>query len=358
MYDSSMLLLESCSKGGLAVRTARKILSVLLLLLIIPLLIAQITVHSLRSLLLDPTVPKQVMRQAGLYAEVEQSMVRGVLNRVRGQQESFPLPRERVARIINRVLPAQRLAQISEQLIDGLYTWAWSTDSQPVLLVDLSDVRRTLPNAVRAELEAEVAALPVCSAAQLRQLMLRPPTGMPPCKTSDEKVNAAFINQVVKDLNVEQMVPRQVDLAQELAGREGPRFWEEARQKLQPLRVVLNLVLLGWGVITILLLLLALLNLDRWYTPFGWAGAAGLLTGGPLVLAGLGGSNLLTPLVWSWVPGNPGSQAAGAAVALTIQAVSAAVRNLSFTVLLLGLAAIAVAVFGMVNEHPPESTAL
>ncbi|MFZ5824518.1 MAG: hypothetical protein ACOY94_09340 [Bacillota bacterium] len=339
-------------------RALRKTLSVLLLLIIIPLLIGQIAIVSVRSLLIDPTVPKQVMRQSGLYAEVEQAIMQDLLEEMESQKESLPLPPRRIERIINQVFPAERLAQVAEQLIDGIYAWVWSNDPQPVLVLDLSDIRRTLPIALRAEVEAEVASLPVCNAAQLRQLMLQPPTGMPPCKAADEKVNAAFIDKVLKDLDIGQIVPQQIDLARELAGERGPAYWEEAWLELQPLRTVFSLVLVGWGVITILLLLLALLNLDRWYTPFAWVGAAGALAGIPLVLVGLGGTNYFVPMVLSSVQADAASQSLGTAVALAIQTVSAALRNLSFTVLLFGLAATAVAVYGKTTEPEAQGPAL
>lgn len=339
-------------------RALRKTLSFVLLLLTVPLLFAQIAIHSVRSLVLDPAFPKQVMREAGVYTAVERSITDSLLQHVRSKQPDLPLSRERLSRIVSRVLLSLQLEQISERLIDELYAWAWGNDPQPVLLVDLTAVRRTLPVIVRAELEAEVEALPVCTLGQLPDLWLRPPTAMPPCKAADPKVNAAFIDQALRNMNLDQVVPREIELAQEMGGRENPSFWADTWEDLQLVRWALNLTLWGWLVLTLLLLLLALLNLDRWHTPFGWIGAAGILAGGPLVLAGLGATNLLTPVVVNSLGGGAGQGAAAGAVGQAVRAVSETVRNLSFTVLLLGLAAIAVMVYGKMNDQPPEDAAL
>lgn len=334
-------------------RVLRKSLSVILLLVIVPLLIAQIALQSIRTLLLDPAFPKQVMRESGLYAMVERSLVDRVVAEVRPEELGLPLTRQEIARVIQRVMPAHQMEQVGDQVMDGLYAWAWGSDPYPTLMVDLSDLRRSLDAAVRAELEARIEALPVCTREQAMQVALRSEAGMPPCKAPEKEQNRVFVDHVMQNLDLDRLLPRQIDLAAEIGAEGGPGFWEKVWDDLQLVRFVLNLIIWGWVLVTLLLLLLALLNLDSWHTPFGWVGAAGVLAGAPLALTGLGGAALLVPLAERAV----GSSDLATTVVMTgAQRWSETLGNVSLTVLLLGVAAVALAVYGRMNV-PPSSEA-
>ncbi|MFZ5814573.1 MAG: hypothetical protein ACOY93_04665 [Bacillota bacterium] len=333
-------------------RSLRKGLSVLLVLFIVPILMGQIALHSARSLLSDPAFPKQVIREAGVQAEVERWMLAALREQVRPEQFGVSLSRERLNRIIHRILPPAQLTAMGEQVVDGLVAWAWGEEPYPNLVLDLTEVRRGVIPAVRAELQAEVDSLPVCTREQLLQLAKSPPTGIPPCKTADKRLNDAFVEAMLRRLDLERLLPLQVDLAAAIADRQGPDFWTGAWQEIQAIRAGLDLILWGWAVVTLLLLVLLLLNLDRWYAPLGWLGAVGILAGGPLALAGAGGP-LVGRLVQPWLP-TEGQGVASAAVQIGLRAVTEAVQGLSFTVLLAGLAVVAVAVYGRMTDPPPE----
>ncbi len=332
----------------------RKTLSVLLVLILVPVLMGQITAHTARDMLLDAAFPQRIAREADLYVKLEAIITEGIVETALQQPSPLPVTRADIERFAREVLPAERIQRIAEDVMAGLHAWALGSDPVPELYVDLSEVREALPEAVRTIVTEKMAELPVCTQDQLAQLIGRTGSELPACRTDDPRLNQVIIDQVVAGLNVDQ-VPARVDLATVWQGDAGPAMWEENWYRLQEARLVLNAIPYGWAVVGFLLLLLALLNLDRWYTPFGWIGAVGLLGGGLVFVGAISLAGLALPAMAAAVVGAPEAEVILDVVRAAISALAVPLRNNSFLVILIGLAAVIIAVVGAITAPKPPS---
>lgn len=322
-------------------------LSVLLLLVLVPLLWVQLTAHTARSLLHNPAFPLEAVRQSGVGREMQRLLVDQIAVRFQGPQAPFPFTRDEVNTIVTRVLPAARLEAMTETAVEGLYRWFHGSEAKPKIELDLTEARAALPAVLTEVISAKIEALPVCTLAQAADLMRNYKGGMPPCKSPNAAFNRGVVDMAVKRANVETLLPAKVDVTGEIERREGLQFWTSLNEDLAWVRRFLNLVPVGWGVAGALLLLLALLNLDRWHRAFGWVGAALLLGGGlPLAIAWTEARAAL-PWISSGVSAtSPTDALALSVVKVALESLAVALRSVSQTVALAGAGGIALALAG------------
>lgn len=337
----------------------RKLLSVILVLILFPLVVGQITASAARSLLSDSVFTKEVMRESGIYTEMEAFLVDQLSEGF--QRSAIQFTRAEVYSIVTGALPASRLQAVSEAAIEGLHKWFWSGASRPDVVIDLTGARRALPSVIRPIIVAKVEALPVCTAAQAAQLALSYSGGMPPCKSPNATFNKMVIDRAVSDADLENLMPARVDLAAELEMSNGPDFWRELSADIRSARLGLDMIPFGWGLIAILLALVALLNLDRWYTPFGWVAAPLLAGGSVLLLVGLVGVNLAVPMLrGTVVTGDAEGAFAISVMRAAVETLFISMRTISMIVALTGLGCVIVAVAGRMISPPgpdPRTTA-
>lgn len=315
-------------------------------MILVPLLLAQMAAHTARSLVTDPESVKQVARESGVYAKVEQQLVANLTAGADRQGARLPLIQAEIRQLVRQVLPPTRVEAMGDRVADGMHAWLMGQRRRPDIVLDLSDVRREFPEAVRQMLYEKVAALPVCTPAQALQLLNSYGGGMPPCKSPDERINRSMVDRAVAEARVEEMIPTRYDLAAQFEALYGPWFWQEAEVSVAGARVVLGLIPWGWGVIAILLLLLALLNLDQWWTPFGWI-AAPLLIGGGLITLGALVAVAMVPRL------GPGDWSSAIAFSL-LHSAGIALRQTGMLVALAGLGCLVLAVAGRLISPPPD----
>lgn len=340
-------------RGVVRLKALRKVLSVLLVLIIMSAVSGQIAAHSARELLADPAASKEILRQSGIYVQMETFLVDQLSAGF--SQSDLQFTRAEVNAIVTGVLPAGRLQLMAEGAVEGLHTWFWSGAARPQIVIDLTESRQALPAVLRPIIRAKVEALPVCTTAQAAQVALTYKGGMPPCKSSSADFNRMVVDRAIPDTELQKMVPGRVDVTAELEAQNGPDFWPEMSASLANARYALNLVPYGWGVILVLLALLALLNLDRWYTPFGWMAAPLLLGGGLLLGVGLVGVNIALPFLQdAMVTGDAAGALVFSMIRAAVQTLFLSMRNISLIVSLAGLGSVIIAVAGKVMAPPAD----
>jgi hypothetical protein len=236
---------------------------------------------------------------------------------------------------------------VIEPVIDELYVWFWTGTERPQLILDLTEVRTAFPGVIRPILTAKIEALPVCSAKQAAQLAASYQGGMAPCKSPDPSFNRRVVETVATDAELQTLIPAKLDLGDRLDQGDGADFWAETREELGGIRSLLTLIPFGWGLIGLLLVLLAVLNLDRRYTPFGWLAAPLLFSGLFMVIGGLIGPALADSIVQGSVTTSdlpPG--AAFSAIQVVADKLFGTMRNLGFGTALIGLGCAITAVIG------------
>lgn len=331
----------------------RKFLSVLLVLLLCPIVLGQIAAASARTLLRDSAFTKQVVRESGIYVEMESLLVGQLTEGLEDGEIAFT-PAEMTS-IVTGVLPAERIERLAEPLLEGFHGWFWSGAPRPELVLDLTDLRTTFPGVMRPIILAKIEALPVCSASQAAQLEASFKGGMAPCKSPNPDFNRRVVERAVSDAQLAKLIPGRVDLAAELERKNGPAFWTELKEQFGEVRTGLDLIPFGWGVIILLLALLAVLNLDRWYTPFGWM-AAPLLVGGSIMLSvGALGMGFVQPIIQRAVVDDDAiSTRALAGIQVAMHGLFGLMRNLSIGTVLLGIGCIVLVVVG--HRRSPAGT--
>ncbi|HEY3367746.1 MAG TPA: hypothetical protein VGK74_22030 [Symbiobacteriaceae bacterium] len=252
---------------------------------------------------------------------------------------------------VDQVLPSAQVQAVVETVIDGLQRWFVSDAPRPEIVLDLAFMRSALPGAVHAAMAAKVASLPACTPAQ-SQALLQDTDGEPlSCKPPDSVLQALTDRMLPPDDLAR--LPDQAAIAAMAEGTGGPAGWEQANARRSQARFYLSLLPWGWGVIGVLLLLLALLNRDRRYTPFGWIAAALLLGGGVPLLAALTCARLLPYFVSSMTDGGPNTGLVQIVLGTLLQWIAATLRNISLLVTLAGLGSLIAAVSGVITNTPP-----
>lgn len=335
----------------------RAFLSTLLVLILIPVLWGQMAAHTVRTMIIDPVATKAIIRDSGVYLQMERLLVQEVSAGLRNPQNPIPFTEAEVSGLVGRVVPSSRLQALAEQAIDGLYQWFLTESLRPNLVLDLSPIRAELPAAVRAVIQAKVDALPVCTANQAAQLAVTYKGGMPPCKSPDARFNRAVIDAAMPTAEIEKLIPNRLDVAAELEERQGPAFWEDLNRSLALARQGLNLIPFGWGVVGGLMVLLLLLNLRTWYSPFGWLAAPLLVAGGLMLVAAWVGVGIVLPiLTGATVAGTAGADVAASVAKVTMGSLALSLRNLSLLISLVGIGCLILAVTGSLTGNRSGAT--
>lgn len=324
-------------------RPLRKIISVLLILVIIPVICGQIAAQTASALLLDPHVPETLAREAGLSRELERAVMLQVAGSLTGGATPFNLTRAEAEGLMHQIMPPARFELHTVLIVGGLQRWLAGETLRPEIILNLRAEREALPGALLRLAEVKVAALPVCTAQEGLRYAASPRTEMPPCRLSDPDANRKMIENVIASARVERFIPAELDLAEQV----GPAAWDEQIGGLQAAQSALALIPFGWFAIGFLLLLLGLFNLDRWYTPFAWIGAALIAGGGLMLIGALGALNLLLPLLVT------AASTTQFVVTALLESVGLALRNLSLTVMATGLGSLVIAVAGSLISSPP-----
>lgn len=336
-----------------ALKALRKMLSVLLMLILVPLIWTQITVQAASSFIGDPASVKRVLQQSGLHSDLEGVLVDQLSEVFDNPDMGISFTGDEVRSIVKEVMPATRIAGYTDHLIDEAYAWFENGTDRPNLDLDLTPVRAALPAALRRVVTEKIERLPVCTTAQALLLKATYQGGMPPCKSPNPEDNRRMVEQAMPDADVQKMVPSRIDLDQQIEASAGPGFWQDAGQKAALLRSSLKLVALGWVVLALVLLALVALNLDRWFTPFGWAGTSLLLGGGFMWAISYLGMQVV-PVIFG--PGSGYGRQVEVAAALLASVVLSLMRGLGLTVALVGLGGIIVAVAGrLLHREPPAN---
>jgi len=328
-----------------------------LVVLIVPLIWAQIAAHSARSLMMNPEFTKSAIRRSGVYGEMDHVLAGVVIDGIKYPQGAPPFTRDEVAGLITQVLPPARLQVMTETTIDGLHRWILQGEARPAIVLDLQEVRSALPVALKDLIKVKVEALPVCTVAQAIQVAKGYTGGLPPCKLSEPKLNQMIIDMALPTAEFQKAIPARIDVGAAVERAQGPHFWTEAGQGLYDVRRALDLIPWGWTVILLLLGVLALLNLDHWYTPLLWIGAT-LLVGGGLLLA-----SSLFALSWVFSRFIADAVRIGSTVdalvlsvmRLALDSIGVLVRNVSMLVSLVGLGTLIAGMAGAVTKRPPST---
>lgn len=335
----------------------RKIASVLLVLLLIPLIWVQIAAQTARELLFDSSFTKSVVRQSGLYLQLERRLIDELAANFTGPQVPVEFTTKEVRTLISRVLPASRLQVLAEASIDGLHEWFVSGKARPDIVMDLTDVQLALPPALRQILETKVAALPVCTVAQALELARTHNGGMPPCRSGDPNFDRMVIDRAIRSSEVDRLIPPRFDVALEMELRGGQDFWVKKSRWFGTARLGVLATQWGWYVIAALFVALAMLNRRRWHTPFAWVAAPLLIAGAIVLTVGWIGVDVLLPFVDTLTAPTQSSDAViYSLIKIGMESLAVAMRNLGMLISLGGLACLAISVAGRMSDHSSSAT--
>lgn len=332
----------------------RGILSVLLILILIPVLWAQMAAHTVRTFVLDPQATETLLQDSGAYQELEQVVVLQLSAGLSGPGSPIAFSDVEVKSLVSKVLPADQIQALAETAFEGVHSWLLSGDVRPQVVLDLSRVQTALPGAVQAVVEKKVEALPVCTVQQAAQLAQTYKGGMPPCKSPDPAFNRTVVEKAISMSDLERMIPARLDVAAALEAQE-PGFWQRYEEPLTRFRMGLSWIPYGWGLVGILLLLLTLLNLHAWHAPFGWLSAPLLIAGGTMLAVTWVGTGMLIPLLTGASVGDgPGGEGLARLAQMAAETLMLSLRNLGMLVALVGLGCLIVSVAGSVLSHRPQ----
>lgn len=304
----------------------------------------QIAASAGRTLVKDATLFKGIVQESGLYSQVQTGLVAQLAESFQGAE--VELTEAEVATLIDKILPATRMQRLTDGMVDGLHGWFWSDEERPTILLDLSEVRAAFPGALRPLIIAKIEALPACSAARGAQLAASYNGGMLPCKPSDAAFNQRVVESITAELALEEFLPERIDLTAQLEEANGSDFWAEMREGFEEARSLLDMVPFGWGVIGLLIGLLALLNLDRWYTPFGWVAATLLIGGGLALFGGMLGTGVAQSMIQEAISsGDEAMQVMGLAQ-LGMERLFSLMRQMGLTAAAIGLVCMGIAMIG------------
>lgn len=347
---------RSCGRRGSQLQSVRKVCSVLLILLLIPLIWAQIAAQTARELLFDPAFTKSVVHQSGLYLQLEQRLVDELAANFTGPQIPVEFTTDEIRTLVNRVLPASRLQVLAEASIDGLHAWFISGTVRPNMVVDLTDVQLALPPALRQLLESKVAALPVCTASQALELVRTYNGGMPPCRSGNASFDRMVIDRAMRSSEVERLIPPRFDLAVEMELRYGEDFWTQKSRWFGTARLGVLATKLGWYVIAALVVALAMLNREQWHTPFAWVATPLLIAGATTLTVGWIGAGVLLPFVDTLTaPTQPSGAVVYSLVKMAMESLTVAMKDLGLLISLSGLACLVIAMAGSRTSGGPAT---
>ena len=255
-------------------RWLRKLISTLLLIPLVVLLLGQLTVVTVRATVLQPAFAKERL-QASVYIGLQDLIATRIVADLKGAPVQFTA--EEARSLVRQVLPADRLRAAVEPLIDHLYTWLLGTGYRPILTVDLRAIRAEVPSAVRALVNARIAALPPCGPGQIPSI----DGGFPSCRPEGPLALAmqAAVDAALSDTNLLGAIPEQLDLTAQIEAEQGQAVWRQFDAQRLALRTVDRAGVLGWVPVLVLGMLLGLLNRDRLPTALGWLGWPALITG-------------------------------------------------------------------------------
>ncbi len=312
-------------------------------MLLVPLIWAQIAAQSARELLLDPTFAKGVISQSGLYLQLERRLVDEFVAAFVGPQSPPQFTPGEFRTLINGVLPAGQIKALAEAAIDDLYTWFDSGKARPELVVDLTAVQQALPPALQQFVEAKVAALPVCTVRQALDLARDYNGGIPPCRSGNAEFDKMMIGRAIQSIGFDQLIPAQFDLVPEVERRYGQDFWTAKSRWFSAAHLVVLATRWGWYLIAALLVVLVMLNREKWHTPFGWASAPLLIAGLTVLTAGWIGMEVLLPFADTLAtPTQASSAIVYSLVKATLESIAAAMKDMGLFISLGGLACLAV----------------
>lgn len=335
----------------------RKILSVLLIMILVPLVSGQIVASAVRIMVTDGEFVRQVVRESDLFVQLEAELIGNLATTLSGAAAPLPLEPAEAAALLQDAIPPGRLARYGDQLIDGMHAWVFhETSLRPSVVLDLSEPLQRFRTGLTRLVETKVAALPVCTGEQALRLAQTYDGGWPPCRTADASVNQAVIRAVLAEAAVDTWIPAQFDVAVQMEAQDGARIWQEAIEARTAIRLALGLISWGWVALAMMVLLLGLLNLDRWYTAFGWMGTP-LLIGGGLILLTAASVLLFAAgfVQWATIPG-PTEEAVLRLVQSAAALAGQMLRNASLPVLLLGLGGLAIGLTGhLTDDNRPRN---
>lgn len=351
-------------------KAVRKTLASFLVMLLVPMIVGLTVAQAVHSFLREPGAISSAVRNSGLYDRAQATLSDYLVTTLAADLPSLPVTAAEVTNLIDQVLPASELASIGDQLMSGMQDWV--VTGGPIradLVVDLTGPRERFLTGFTDLIEVKFAALPVCNSQQAQQMLAGElADGFPPCRTEDAQLNRRLIEEALAPLDLAEIVPVRIDLGAELAEIQGDTQAETQEMMTElgmgglslPTRLSTFTSLgfaflpVAWGVAGFFLLLLALLNLDRWYTPFVWMGIPLLVGGGIAFVMSLiaqFGSSALVRIV---VPTDANGEMLLPLTESLLGLVGIVLRNVSFPVLLLGLGGVAVTVAGALLDRPNE----
>lgn len=336
-------------------RWLRKLLSVPLALLLMPVLWLALLWQVLAGTVLQPAWVNQAITASGAYAVIPEL----VASRVAGALADTPLPLRMRAGdlqpLVDGLLPPSALSGMVTPVIHDVYRWLDSTDSIPAIRVDLRAVRDKIGPAVEAFVSDRWAALPVCSPAELDAFIGsdgRPaqPRSLPHCRPPDDL--AASVLPTVDFGELAGQIPPELDLGPVLESAD-PAIWERLRSLRSAIAFVRHYAWVGWTVLAAWLALLMGLNLDWWYTPLGWAGWPLLAGGGLLALGSLGVRGLYGLVLADRLPTGAAGSLLGDLIRAVLTALSDRIWQTGLTVAAVGLVAVLVLIVAAIARPAP-----
>lgn len=267
-------------------RILRKFAAVLLVILCLPLVWSTLTVHTVRTAVLQPGFIQQAVAGTGLYGQVPALIAAQAGPELARAQ--IPVSQAEIEAFAAQVLTPPRLQSLVDPLVDAFFAWLYGRSERPVLIVDLRELKDAFLTALPGFLAAKWEALPLCTPEQVLALETR--DGLPACRPPGEAGAAlwAELNRALDPAALRQAVPDRIDVGELLLEEpEAAETLTEMNRGRDLFRLATAVA--GWWWVLLLVggVLLTLLNRDRWYTPLGWLGCLLLWSGLPLIVAGL-----------------------------------------------------------------------
>lgn len=268
-------------------RWLRKLISLPLALLVIPVLWLTLTWQALAATVLQPEWARQSLAGSGAHAALP-SLAGTYLQAGLAEQEGPALVSpDDVQSLVDEALPPAAAAELLGAVVDRGYGWLAGREPRPDLEIDLQGVRDRIRAPLDGLLTRRWLALPACTDEQMQALTAedggpRTPQPWPACRPTGE----AGGQPPVSARALTDYIPAALDLGAAFE-RVDPAIWERLSLVRPALRFMQQQAWVAWLVLLAWLGLLVGLNLDWWYTPLGWVGWPLLLGGGALALGGV-----------------------------------------------------------------------
>lgn len=170
-----------------------------LLILTLPVLFA------IAIVLGNPNTIQGALKESRVYDQIVDVALDNSRDTVNDANTKTLLSDPEIRAAVQKSITPQVLEQSTGSVVGGIYGWLQGKTAEPIFSIDLSDAKNSLSKNLATYAEKRVAALPVCTVAQLRTINLQEDLLSLPCQppgTNASAVGQQFSEQLLSDIDL------------------------------------------------------------------------------------------------------------------------------------------------------------